>query len=39
MLFTGLPQHGWEDHWYESVEEIASPAKALVRWLDEPSAP
>ena len=33
MLFTGLPEHGWEDYWYTSVEEIADPDKALCRWL------
>ena len=39
MLFTGLPETGWEDYWYTSVDEIADPNKALVRWLqgvDEP---
>ncbi len=34
MLFTGLPETGWEDFYYTSVEEISSPAKALVRWLN-----
>ena len=33
MLFTGLPESGWEDWWYGSVEEIADPDKALARWL------
>ena len=33
MLFTGLPQRGWENFWYASVAEISHPAKALVRWL------
>ena len=33
MLFTGLPETGWEAYWYGSVEEIADPGKALVRWL------
>ncbi len=32
MLFTGLPREGWRDSWYESVEELAEPAKALARW-------
>jgi len=32
MLFTGLPQEGWRDSWYESVEELAEPGKALARW-------
>lgn len=34
MLFTGLPQAGWEDAWYTSVKEIADPGKALARWLN-----
>ena len=33
MLFTGLPESGWRDYWYSSVEEISDPDKALVRWL------
>ncbi len=32
MLFTGMPEKGWEDYYYTSVEEIASPGKALARW-------
>ena len=32
MLFTGLPQEGWQDYYYDSVAEIASPDKALARW-------
>ncbi|MYH41138.1 MAG: nucleoside 2-deoxyribosyltransferase [Chloroflexi bacterium] len=32
MLFTGLPREGWRDWYYESVEELADPAKALARW-------
>ena len=32
MLFTGLPNEGWRDYYYTSVEEIASPEKALARW-------
>ena len=32
MLFTGLPNEGWQDSYYTSVEEIASPEKALARW-------
>ena len=34
MLFTGLPQKGWQDYFYTSMEEIASPDKALARWAD-----
>ena len=33
MLFTGLPQTGWEASWYASIDEIADPGKALSRWL------
>ena len=33
MLFTGLPEHGWKDHYYTSIEEISNPDKALVLWL------
>jgi hypothetical protein len=32
MLFTGIPRDGWEDYYFRSVDEITSPAKALVRW-------
>ena len=32
MLFTGLPQKGWRDFYYTSVEEITDPDKALARW-------
>jgi len=34
MLFTGLPDIGWEDYYYTSIEEIANPEKALVSWLN-----
>ena len=33
MVFSGLPETGWEAHWYYSVEELADPDKALVQWL------
>ncbi len=33
MVFTGLPEVGWEDFWYGSVDEIADPDKALACWL------
>ena len=33
MLFTGLPEMGWEAYWYSSAQEIADPDKALSRWL------
>ncbi len=32
MLFTGLPRQGWQDYYYTSIAEIASPDKALARW-------
>ena len=34
MLFTGLPEHGWQDYYYTSVQEITSPDKALARWAN-----
>ncbi len=33
MLFTGLPEAGWEDYYYTTLDEIPSPDKALVRWM------
>ena len=33
MVFTGLPETGWEAYWYGSIEEIADPDKALAQWL------
>ena len=33
MLFAGLPQHTWKDHFYSSLEELTDPSKALARWL------
>ncbi len=36
MLFTGLPEDGWEDWYYTSLEEIGAPDKALARWAAEP---
>ncbi len=36
MLFTGLPEQGWQDYFYTSVEEIASPDKALAKWTKGP---
>ena len=32
MIFTGLPEHGWEDWYYTSFDEVTSPDKALARW-------
>jgi nucleoside 2-deoxyribosyltransferase len=37
MLFAGLPQNGWQDHYYTSVADIADPHKALYRWLQTPA--
>jgi nucleoside 2-deoxyribosyltransferase len=34
MLFTGLPESGWEAYYYTSLDDIKSPQKALVRWLN-----
>ena len=28
MLFTGLPEDGWQDYFYTSVEEITSPEES-----------
>ncbi len=32
MLFTGMPERGWEDYYYRDVAEITNPEKALARW-------
>ena len=32
MIFTALPPDNWHDWYYESVDEIPSPHKALARW-------
>ena len=34
MLFTGLPEQGWQDYYYTSLDEIPRPDKALARWLN-----
>ena len=34
MVFSGLPQHDWQDYLYSSLEELADPGKALLRWLN-----
>ena len=36
MLFTGMPEEGWRDYYYTSLEEIANPVKALARWAGSP---
>ena len=33
MIFTGLPENGWEAYYYTSLDEVTSPDKALARWL------
>ena len=35
MLFTGFPKDNWQDYYYTSIDEIADPNKALVRWLNQ----
>ncbi len=35
MLFTGVPETGWEDYYYTSIEELATPDKALAKWAEE----
>ena len=37
MLFTGLPEDGWQNHFYIAIDEIASPDKALNRWAITPT--
>lgn len=32
MVFSGLPQHGWQDYLYGAMEELGDPGKALLRW-------
>ena len=34
MLFTGLPQRGWERFYYTSIADISSPDKALAAWAN-----
>ena len=34
MVFTGLPEVGWERYWFNSIGEIPDPSKALVGWLN-----
>ena len=35
MVFAGLPELRWRDHWYDSVDAVGDPAKALARWLED----
>ena len=39
MVFTGLPEAGWQAYWYASIHEIADPDKALARWLKDGALP
>ena len=39
MVFTGLPEAGWQAYWYGSLNEIADPDKALARWLKDGTLP
>ena len=32
MIFTGLPQQGWERFYYTSIDDISSSDKALAPW-------
>ena len=34
MVFSGLPQDGWQEWFYESIEELGNPSKALMRWIN-----
>ena len=31
MLFTRMPEHGWRDYYYTTLDEITVPNKALAR--------
>ena len=35
MLFTGMPEKGWEKYYYTSIKEIGDPEKALAGWAKE----
>ena len=39
MVFTGLPEAGWQAYWYGSVNEIADPGKAIAQWLKDGTLP
>lgn len=34
MLFATLPEQGWERYWYQSIQEINNPDKALAEWIN-----
>lgn len=38
MVFTGLPEDGWERYWYTDLSQIGDASKALVPWLNDPAA-
>lgn len=35
MLFSGLPEVGWEHYLYTSLGELSDPNKALVEWVSQ----
>lgn len=35
MVFAGLPEQDWQRYFYESLDEIKHPEKALVSWLQQ----
>ena len=39
MLFTGLPEVGWQSHWYGLINQIADSDKALGQWLKDGTPP
>jgi len=34
MLFSGMPERGWQDYYYACTSDIADPQKAFRRWCD-----
>ncbi len=38
MVFTGLPEDGWERYWYTDLSQIQDSSKALVPWLNDGAA-
>ena len=36
MLFTGIPEDGWQDYYYTAVADLADPDRALARWARQP---
>ena len=34
MIFAGLPESGWRRYWFEHINELADPGKALAPWLN-----